>query len=318
MRVRILLIILIIILLCYIQSRFFSVKRALKLIERSSIREIITSIDSDRLKVCSYNIAHCRGGKEDASNWSNETLNRRIQRINKIAEQIKRQNCDVVVLNEVDFESTWSHNIDQSIRIADIAGYPYILQQRNYDVKIPFISYRFGNVIMSKYPISKASIVNNPPYSIIKSVVSGNHNSVFCIISVKNINIGILAVHLDSRSEYTRVLFAEIISHKYSKHNIPIILVGDFNSTPSSYPNSIITADGLNAMDLILSNGFLHKIPSPPAIDYCTFSSERPHKIIDWILVSPNIDIISYKVINSDLSDHFMITANILLNNKTN
>jgi len=70
-----------------------------------------------------------------------------------------------VVLNEADFDATWSGGINQAQWIAKHAGYPYHVEQRNYDVSLPFFKPRFGNAILSRWPILDAEQIELPAVS---------------------------------------------------------------------------------------------------------------------------------------------------------
>ena len=76
------------------------------------------------LRVGCYNIAHGRGGREDASKWTDESAGEREERLQAIARQIRERNLDVVVLNECDFDCNWSRRVNQARAIAGAAGYP--------------------------------------------------------------------------------------------------------------------------------------------------------------------------------------------------
>ena len=88
------------------------------------------AVAPETLRVMIWNIAHGRGVED--SNWS-ETAEPKVDRILEIAELIKQQDADVVILNEVDYAATWSGNFDQAAAIADVTGYPYYARQTNLD-----------------------------------------------------------------------------------------------------------------------------------------------------------------------------------------
>lgn len=102
------------------------------------------------LKILAYNIAHGRGLAD--TNWAGD----REARPGQIAELLKAQDADVVVLNEVDLDSSWSGRTNQGEFIANAAGYPWRAQQVNYDLSLPGFRLCFGNVILSRFPILDA------------------------------------------------------------------------------------------------------------------------------------------------------------------
>ena len=69
-----------------------------------------------QLRIGAFNIAHGRGSGDD--NWNGESRRQREQRLRDIASFLKDANLDIVVLNEVDFDSSWSHRVNQAEFIA--------------------------------------------------------------------------------------------------------------------------------------------------------------------------------------------------------
>jgi len=148
----------------YLAVRILSPWNAVKVIELEGDPAVASS-SPESLRVGCYNIAHGRGGEEDVSNWSEESKGVREERLRKIAEQIRRHNLDVVVLNECDFDCNWSHRVDQARVIAEAAGYPFVVEQRIYDFAVPFFSWRFGNAVLSRVPIADAELIRFKPKS---------------------------------------------------------------------------------------------------------------------------------------------------------
>ena len=108
---------------------------------------------SPALRVVSFNLAHGRGPTDD--NWEEPGMDK-WDRIQKIAKLLKTLDADVVVLNEVDFNSSWSGGQDQAAAIATEAEYPYLVEQRNLDFRVLHRRWNFGNAILSKSPIHSA------------------------------------------------------------------------------------------------------------------------------------------------------------------
>ncbi|MCP4376056.1 MAG: hypothetical protein GY794_07780, partial [bacterium] len=81
-----------------------------------------------RLRVVTYNIAHGRGTSD--TNWQLDARDAQINRLREIANLLKEQKADIVVLNEVDFDSVWSGGMNQGRYIAENAGFPFLVEQR--------------------------------------------------------------------------------------------------------------------------------------------------------------------------------------------
>jgi len=270
------------------------------------------TFETDRLKVASYNIAHARGGKYGAKNWNHNTEKELLKHLDKIVEQIKNEHPDIIVLNEIDFSSAWSFNINQAKYIGKNCGYAYILEQKNMDVSFPFYRFCFGNAILSKYPIENEKFIDFHPYSKLEDIFAGNHDAFFCELKLTTGRIGIFGIHFEYRSEEIRVRCAEVLAEMCSEIKYPVIALGDFNSTSAGLPKSGISENGENAMTFLFSKkGFISYLKEKNDKNIYTFPSEKPDRLIDWIIGKGIRDFSNSKNINSNLSDHLMIVTEI-------
>jgi endonuclease/exonuclease/phosphatase family metal-dependent hydrolase len=259
-----------------------------------------------RLRVVTYNIAHGRGLA--SSNWQIGGKKTQLERLDKIAALLRDQRADIVVLNEVDFDAVWTSNVNQAVYIAEKAGFPFVAEQRNFDMAMPFVSLRWGNAILSKHPINinNSRLINFAAYANWERIVAGHKQGLLCEIQLGEHSIArVLGVHLDTRSESTRILAAEQIEKIRAESNIPLILAGDMNSSPVGFPKATPTSDGQTCMSYLLATGAYRTAPlgEPTPGDY-TFPSANPTHIIDWILVSQDWKIVSRTVLSQPFSDH--------------
>ena len=259
------------------------------------------------IRVLTYNIAHGRGLAE--SNWDGGSVAVRMQRLNEIAAVLREAEADIVVLNEVDFSAPWSGGVDQSEYLARAAGFEYIARQRNIDIALPFFTLCFGNVILSRLPISSAVHIDLPAYSGIESVFAGKKMGLFVELDTTSRgSIGVIAVHLEHRDEATRVESAKVFKALCLERDIPLIAAGDFNSHPTGTPNVPFDEDGRNAIDVLLqSNLFLFGTDMPPSEIAWTFPSNEPRKTLDWIFVTSQFRVLATNPIESTLSDHLPV-----------
>ncbi|MEN8127334.1 MAG: endonuclease/exonuclease/phosphatase family protein, partial [Planctomycetota bacterium] len=235
------------------------------------------------------------------------------ERLKQIAQLLKEEQLDIVVLNEVDFCSFWSGHVNQARLIAEEAGYPYRVEQRNVDVAVPFFSLRFGNVILSKYPIIEAVFLDYPHSSAFEEALHGGlkEGVVATLALPDGSRIQVAAVHLSLEGETIRRASVQQILDVQRRSSLPMIAMGDFNSTASGLPAHYTDVAGHNAIDTLRANGQLTTLwpEMPVAQKALTFPSKKPGKIIDWIFVSPDWQIETKTVISSDLSDHLPVTA---------
>ena len=82
------------------------------------------------------------------------------------------------------------------------------------------------------------------------------------------------------------------------KSPYPVILCGDFNDPPASYTYRELITTGLKDSFTESGKGYGN-----------TYNGYLPNMRIDYILASENLDFYNYKVIKTDFSDHFPVTA---------
>jgi len=264
-----------------------------------------------QIRLLAFNIAHGRGAQRD--NWQG-TRAEKQQRLKDIGDLIRESNADVVVLNEVDFCSTWSDHRNQAEEIARRAGYLYWLEQRNFDFRFAYGSWKFGNAILSRFPIVAAEAVEYPALHKIEQLFAGCKQGAICTLQLsESQQIQVLAVHLEHRSEAARVASARIIIKAGSASTLPFFAIGDFNSTPSSFPHAQQTERGENAMDLLVNSESFRLRLEPPTRAAMTYPSNGPTQTIDWILIPSNCRFTNYRTLSSQLSDHRPIVAEVRL-----
>lgn len=261
------------------------------------------------LRIATFNIAHGRGTAR--SNWNNKV--ERTERLDKIASFLKAKSIDIVVLNEVDFDSIWSGHSNQAEIIARKAGFIYFVEQRNYDLALPFFRLRFGNSLLSKFPIKDSKLVEFSTYSQWEPIVFGAKKGLISDIAItEDLIIRVFSTHLDDRSEYTRVRCANTIIDYAHKSPFPFLLIGDLNSSPSYFPGAETNESGMSAMDIILHSKFFSTLPKEmPSQNQMTFSSMMPSQVIDWILVPKDWEILYYEVPSVMLSDHLPVIMHV-------
>jgi endonuclease/exonuclease/phosphatase family metal-dependent hydrolase len=274
--------------------------------------DVVVGDDFGEIRVVTFNVAHGRGATDD--NWE-EDGSEKHSRISKIAQLIRQMDVDVVVLNEVDFCATWSGHQNQAEAIAELAGFPHRVEQRNLDFQFVYGSWKFGNAVLSKFPIVDAKVIDLPRFRSWEAWLAGFKRGVLCTLQLTpEKQIGVLAVHLEHRSEQVRVESARMIAEVANAANVPLIAAGDFNSTPAGFPHAITTDDGKNAMEVIKESGVFQLLPdASPGQPDMTYSTTQPTQVIDWILIPKASSFSDYRVVDTKLSDHRPVIATIRL-----
>lgn len=270
----------------------------------------------DTLRLLTYNIAHARGPRLGAPNTGGGDVTEKRERLETIGRRLGGMGLDLVFLQEVDFNTWWSHGMDQASIIAESAGFPHVVRQRNYDTGLPFHRrHDFGNALLSRFPVEGAERIRLPARSELEVLLAGNHDALLARVRIgAEDEILILGAHLESRGEEIRVQAANEIIRRQRKHPLPMILMGDLNSTPPGFPGSETSFTGQNAVELLESFGGFQRRPArgqATHLDF-TFPTEAPRRIIDWILPDGNWRILEYQVRRDfQESDHLPVLATL-------
>ena len=297
----------------YILSRAMSPLRAVRQysVDVSANKPALRP-DPRTLRVCCFNIAHGRGPAQGNTKGGSRT--ERQDRLRHIADLLDRIDADIVVLNEVDFESTWSNGVNQAKFLAETAGYEFVAEQRNLDFRVATATWRFGNAILSRHPITASELVELPALKTWEALLAGKKKSLLCQIDIHGQTVHVGAIHLSHRSESLRVSSARTLLKHTKRTAEPIILAGDFNSTPPEFPGSIRSPVGENAMEVFDKSSLFHRLPQTPRTEReFTFRSDAPIRTIDWILASTDCSFREYETIHVKLSDHRPVVAVIQL-----
>ncbi len=224
------------------------------------------------LKVMTYNIHH-----------ANPPGKAGLIDIDAIADVIKKQNPDLVGLQEVDRFTKRSGHIDEAKLLAEKTGLYY-----QFFKAIDHDGGDYGVAILSRYPIDKGSKLDLP------QVTKGEPRVLsYASIKLPNQTSLIFAnTHLDAtRPDSNRVVQMQSILTELAKKTGPIILVGDLNCEARSAPI------------VLLDQQFKRSCTASCAY---TIPQDVPKKTIDYIaLKNANWSVSAYYVIQETYaSDH--------------
>lgn len=265
------------------------------------------------IRLVTWNIAHGRGLHE--SNFTGETRDERLARLAAIARTLKELSVDIVILNEADFDCSWSHRINQAKVIAAEAGYPWRAEQRNFDASIPFFALRFGNAVLSRWPIRHVERIDHPAARWWEPALAGWKRGLLCTVDVPGLGrLNVVAAHFDQSAmeEDTRIASAESIRQRLKRDSHPAIIGGDFNTAPPGFPRVVAKRLERTALSVFTEDGAFHTLPlAEPAPEDATYPAPDPKRVIDWILVPSGWRIISRRVVVTDLSDHALVVMEV-------
>lgn len=225
------------------------------------------------LKVLSYNIRH--GAPENSSMIS----------MDNIASVIKMQNPDIVLLQEVDKNTTRAGENQAEALGNRLKMFSYFSKSIDYNKG------EYGVAILSKYKIIKSESILLP-----NNTQGGEQRSI-ALITVEIPNLGEVvfgSTHLDLKVE-NRVEQITVLNNLANTLGKPLIIGGDFNATPESADiTSFKTSFTIGCSGSNCSN---------------TFPASKPVKVIDYIglnsIAAEKLVLRSYLTITDRLeSDH--------------
>jgi len=259
-----------------------------------------------RVHIATYNI--CKGKGMEANTRPMENAAEMFGRLDAIAGLLVSEKADIVVLNELDFDSLPTGRINQAEYIARKAGFPFLVEQRDVDARtLLFFSEQSGNAVLSCLPIRSVRHVPLPGYVWWETLLGGKGNGALCEIEMEpGKSIQLLATHLESRSEPVRKESVRVIEHlRTTPSGKPFLVVGDLNSSPQV---SLTDDGGKTAIGLLYSGGGYATLPTgQPIREDTTLASATTPYVIDWILVPADWRIIQKEVIRSPASDHWPV-----------
>ena len=253
----------------------------------------LTKVNSATLKVMTLNLAH---GRKDGLNQLLKREGSIRRNLEEIATFLDRHGADIVALQEADAPSFWSGGFDHVALLAEQAGYPFY--ENSHQANSWFFSY--GTALLSRANLSGVvhhTFKPSPP-TMNKGYTLGQ--IAWQADAGDAIMIDIVSVHLDfSRKSVREQQSAELRETLAGRGN-PMIIMGDFNSD--------WFADEQVVRALAERTG-LH-VYRPDAEDLATYSST---KRLDWILISEQLEFVSFDVLPDILSDHSAVVAKIAM-----
>ena len=264
---------------------------------------------TDTIRVLAWNIAHGRGDLMQGTlqNFRGGDDETRTARLIRIARVILEADADLVALNEVDFDAVWSDGLDQAETLARGAGYDAWVEQRNFDYSLLWADFAFGNALLSRLPIDGARPVSLPPYRRIEAMLIGAKTAAVVRVRTAAGSVAVVPSPREFRDAATRRAAVPPLA-ALRDDAPPLILAGDFNTSPPGWPG----ADTATAVGALIRLGWRsRRAAMEPATGELTFPSPDPARAIDWVLAEPPLRVLESRVLRGDpeLSDHLPVLA---------
>jgi len=242
------------------------------------------------LRVMTLNVAHGRG---EAFHQLLQKSDTTVQNLNEISAMLKREQPDVVALQEADAPSFWSGNFHHVDYLARQASFSSAVNGTHVDG--PGLAY--GTALLANTDLRHAeSVTFNPDVSL---TPKGFVVSTVTWPGQPHVQVDVVSLHLDFSSEVTRQQQAIELIGFMRDRNRPMIVMGDFNAEwgGSDATVQLIASElALNAYD-------------PEGRGQHTYS--YGDKRLDWILVSSGMEFREYQVVSDAVSDHRGVIAEL-------
>jgi endonuclease/exonuclease/phosphatase family metal-dependent hydrolase len=245
--------------------------------------------ERDTLRVISLNLAH---GRRDGDHQVLLSPMAIRANLDDVAAMVEREHADLVALQEADGTSFWSGRFDHVEHLAEEAKLAFFVH--GHHVQGPLLSY--GTAIASRVrpiePVSHTFSASPPTLS--KGLVIATYDWP----EGESQQIDVVSVHLDFARVAVRQSQARQMCGWLRDRGRPLVVLGDFNCDFAAEENSLRTlADEL------------HLDAFEPSAEQPTFPSTGER--LDWILISPELEFIDYRVLPDVISDHAALVAEI-------
>jgi endonuclease/exonuclease/phosphatase family metal-dependent hydrolase len=244
-----------------------------------------------KIRVMTYNILHCqdyirsrREGKD-------------IIDYDLIADTIRSQNADIVVLNEVRGSGDHPGYENQTRILAEKAGYPYYRfgEAIRLHSKLPF-----GNAILSRYPITAFEKIQIPDPEVKDEDA---YYETRCVIKadirIRGKELVVFGSHFGLANSEKKNAVNTVIS-LLDRCSRPHVLMGDFNMEPDDRKLKPI-------YDRMTDTAVLFDKPK------LSFPADNPTVKIDYIFISKGIRAVYADIPDLSASDHRLVISDILI-----
>ncbi len=286
----------------------------------------------DGIHVITYNIHHAAGPEGEFEPHSRDEQE---DFLDAIAEEL--QTADIVALQEVDYDASRSHGIDQLAYLAEAAQFPYTARittwQKNY-VPFPYwpLSGHVGRIhsgqaIMSRFPITSNERVILPQ----PDTYAWWYNAFYLNRSVQaaEVQIGddvvlVFNCHLEAFDTPNRQTHGrEVVSLVAETGGEHWIVLGDMNALPPEAEQFSGFEDepdwsGENDQTIeILRDGLGPEVPGPevysdPEDGGATFPALSPSRRLDYIYSSETLPATEARILTEARhSDHLPVAATL-------
>lgn len=233
-----------------------------------------------RLRVMTFNIHHGADAEDR-------------MRVEEMAEVIRAEEVDLVLLQEVDRGVERSDRRDVIAELSEQSGLPHMAFGKNIDHQ----GGDYGNGILSRYPIVRwenSHLRQEKPDRERRGVLHA-------VVQVGGAQVAVLATHLDAGDADERRLSADEIVDELlpAYEGLPVIFGGDLNEGPDGYVHQRLSGVLRDAWEAGEGDGF-------------TIPVREPRRRIDFLFHSGDLRADTAYVVMTEVSDHLPVVADLV------
>lgn len=249
--------------------------------------------EQEELTLLTINMAHGRGDGRNQIFQSNKIIQVNVQ---AIGELIKRENADLVALQEADGPSWWSGSFSHVEEVAKLSNMHFVLQGKH----VNGLGLQYGASVIGKLKVTEAF-----SQTFDKSIPTFSKGFVLAKCEWKGLVFDVVSLHLDFASSFVRKKQLKLLTKTLERRGNPMIIMGDFNTDMSK-----------KLLSKLMKDLKLHTW-KPNDAEIVTFPFLGGSRI-DWVLLSSEFEIIKYSVLENVVSDHKVIKMTVKIKNKLN
>ncbi len=247
-----------------------------------------TSATPGAFRVMSLNLAHGRGDGRFQALRKRETLEGNLHAAGQL---VRAQRPHAVALQEADAPSVWSGRFDHVATVARAAGLPWAVHSPH--VSGGGLHYGTGALSWTEPSATRQRTFAPSPPTMSKGA------TLLRFATPDGREVTLVSVHLDFARASVREKQARVLATWLKEIEGPLVLAGDFNcqwADREATLRELAQALGLRAWE-------------PESTALATFPDWN--KRLDWVLISPELAFVDYRVLPEVVSDHRAVIADL-------
>ena len=281
-----------------------------------------TGANRNEFRILTYNIGYLSGMTNNLPIEKPRSLFE--NNMDLVQDNLRRIDPDFVALQEIDYDSDRSFNVDQHEVLGQL-GYPHSAKTINWDKRyVPFpyypFSMHFGKIVSGQSVLSKFPILEQERIELQRNQDNPFYYDSFYLdrlaqvvqVRINGHKLVLINVHLEAFDQATRRNQFEKLRTIYAKYcnEVPTIMLGDFNSDPRYEDAGIAILQELVQTE---SAAF-----SPGDFEN-TYDSREPTERLDYIFFNTNfISQVDAEIVEEfgEASDHLPVLLTFKFNSQ--